>query len=171
MCNLYSITTNQAAVIALFRVINRYAGNLPPMPGVFPAYPALRSVVRSICYDRCLMDNLPHLAPISPRRNANKFLKHPVQLGGIAKTDRVRHINNRQFLLRQQLSCTLNPLRKDVSIGRYANRLFERPNEVERAQPRHSRQNRYCDVVRDLSIDKFFDPPQLTCRQTSPNWG
>jgi hypothetical protein len=33
MCNLYSITTNQAAIIALFRVINRYVGNLPPMPG------------------------------------------------------------------------------------------------------------------------------------------
>jgi len=32
MCNLYSI--------ALFRVINRYVGNLPPMPGVFPDYPA-----------------------------------------------------------------------------------------------------------------------------------
>src|SRR3977135_140068 len=40
MCNLYSITTNQAAIIALFRVLNRYVGNLPPMPGVFPAYPA-----------------------------------------------------------------------------------------------------------------------------------
>jgi hypothetical protein len=24
MCNLYSITTNQAAIIALFRVMNRY---------------------------------------------------------------------------------------------------------------------------------------------------
>src|SRR5215813_8514427 len=40
MCNFYSITTNQAAMIALFRVINRYVGNLPPMPGVFPDYPA-----------------------------------------------------------------------------------------------------------------------------------
>jgi putative SOS response-associated peptidase YedK len=40
VCNLYSITTNQAAIIALFRVINRYVGNLPPMPGVFPDYPA-----------------------------------------------------------------------------------------------------------------------------------
>ena len=27
-------------IIALFRVINRYVGNLPPMPGVFPDYPA-----------------------------------------------------------------------------------------------------------------------------------
>jgi putative SOS response-associated peptidase YedK len=40
MCNLYSITTNQAAIITLFRVMNRYVGNLPPMPGVFPDYPA-----------------------------------------------------------------------------------------------------------------------------------
>ena len=40
MCNLYSITTNQAAIIALFRAINHSVGNLPPMPGVFPDYPA-----------------------------------------------------------------------------------------------------------------------------------
>ena len=40
MCNLYSITTNQATIIALFRVINRYVGNLQPMPGVFPDFPA-----------------------------------------------------------------------------------------------------------------------------------
>jgi hypothetical protein len=33
MCNLYSITTNQAAIIALFRAINHQVGNLPPMPG------------------------------------------------------------------------------------------------------------------------------------------
>jgi len=40
MCNLYWITTNQAAIAALFRVMNQYVGNLPPMPGVFPDYPA-----------------------------------------------------------------------------------------------------------------------------------
>jgi len=40
VCNLYSITTNQAAIIALFRVINRYVGNLAPMPDVFPDYKA-----------------------------------------------------------------------------------------------------------------------------------
>ena len=32
--------TNQAAIAALFRVINRYVGNLAPMRGVFPDYPA-----------------------------------------------------------------------------------------------------------------------------------
>src|SRR4051812_4963577 len=50
MCNLYSITTNQAAIIALFRVVNRYVGNLPPMPGVFPDYPA--PVIRNAAEER-----------------------------------------------------------------------------------------------------------------------
>jgi putative SOS response-associated peptidase YedK len=50
MCNLYSITTNQGAILALFRVINRYVGNLPPMPGAFPDYPA--PVVRNAGADR-----------------------------------------------------------------------------------------------------------------------
>ena len=49
-CNLYSITTNQEAVRALFRVVNRYVGNLAPMPGVFPDYPA--PVVRNAGTER-----------------------------------------------------------------------------------------------------------------------
>src|SRR3954452_4168329 len=53
MCNLYSITTNQAAIIALFRVMNRYVGNLRPMPGVFPDYAA--PVIRSAGAERELM--------------------------------------------------------------------------------------------------------------------
>ena len=40
MCNLYSITTNQAAIIALFRVINRYVDNLPPMRAAVQAAPS-----------------------------------------------------------------------------------------------------------------------------------
>ena len=31
MCNHYSITTDQEAIRALFRVINRYVGNLAPI--------------------------------------------------------------------------------------------------------------------------------------------
>jgi putative SOS response-associated peptidase YedK len=50
MCNLYSITTNQAAIAAVFRVMNRYVGNLPPMPGVFPDYPC--PVVRNAGAER-----------------------------------------------------------------------------------------------------------------------
>ena len=53
MCNLYSITTNQEAIRALFRVINRYVGNLAPMPGVFPDYPA--PVVRNAGTERELV--------------------------------------------------------------------------------------------------------------------
>jgi hypothetical protein len=40
----------QAVTIALFRVLNRYAGNLMPMPGVFPDYPA--PVVRNTGIER-----------------------------------------------------------------------------------------------------------------------
>jgi hypothetical protein len=47
MCDLYSITTNQAAIIALFRAVNRYVGNLPPMPGVLPEGKADAPRVRS----------------------------------------------------------------------------------------------------------------------------
>lgn len=38
MCNLYSITTNQAAISALFRVVNQYVGNLAPMPAPSPDF-------------------------------------------------------------------------------------------------------------------------------------
>ena len=34
MCNLYSITTNQAAIVALFRVINHYVGTCRRCPGL-----------------------------------------------------------------------------------------------------------------------------------------
>jgi putative SOS response-associated peptidase YedK len=53
MSNLYSITTNQSAIATLFRVMNRYVGNLQPVPGVFPDYPA--PVVRNAGADRKLI--------------------------------------------------------------------------------------------------------------------
>ena len=40
MCNLYSITKGQAAIIQLTRALRDLTGNLPPMPGVFPDYSA-----------------------------------------------------------------------------------------------------------------------------------
>ncbi len=36
MCNLYSITRNQEAIRRLFRVNRDMAGNLPPLPAVYP---------------------------------------------------------------------------------------------------------------------------------------
>jgi putative SOS response-associated peptidase YedK len=42
MCNLYSHTSNRQAIIDLARafVVRASVGNLPPMPGIFPDYPA-----------------------------------------------------------------------------------------------------------------------------------
>jgi hypothetical protein len=36
MCNLYSVTTNQEAIRALFRVIKHYVGNLRQCRAYFP---------------------------------------------------------------------------------------------------------------------------------------
>ena len=38
MCNLYSLTKGQAAIIAIVRAMRDVTGNLPPMPGIFPDY-------------------------------------------------------------------------------------------------------------------------------------
>ena len=46
MCNLYSITTSQDAIRRLFGALNSRVGNLAPMPGVFPEYPA--PVIRNL---------------------------------------------------------------------------------------------------------------------------
>lgn len=40
MCNLYSQTKGQAAIIALARAMEDRTGNLPPMSGIFPDYAA-----------------------------------------------------------------------------------------------------------------------------------
>ena len=40
MCNLYSITRTQDAMRRLFAIERDLAGNLPPLPGVFPDMPA-----------------------------------------------------------------------------------------------------------------------------------
>jgi putative SOS response-associated peptidase YedK len=40
MCNLYSITKGQQAIRDLAGAMRDNAGNMPPLPGVFPDYPA-----------------------------------------------------------------------------------------------------------------------------------
>jgi len=40
MCNLYSHTKGQAAIIALTRAMRDTTGNLPSQPGIFPDYSA-----------------------------------------------------------------------------------------------------------------------------------
>jgi putative SOS response-associated peptidase YedK len=40
MCNLYSVTKGQKAIIELSRAMHDRTGNLPPLPGIFPDYGA-----------------------------------------------------------------------------------------------------------------------------------
>ena len=45
MCNLYSLTKGQVAIIALTRAMRDTIGNMPPLPGIFPDY--LAPIVRN----------------------------------------------------------------------------------------------------------------------------
>lgn len=40
MCNLYSLTKGQQAIVALTKCMRDDAGNVPPLPGIFPDYAA-----------------------------------------------------------------------------------------------------------------------------------
>jgi putative SOS response-associated peptidase YedK len=40
MCNLYSLSKGQAAIIELARAMRDVTGNMPPLPGIFPDYSA-----------------------------------------------------------------------------------------------------------------------------------
>jgi putative SOS response-associated peptidase YedK len=40
MCNLYSMTRSQGAMRRLFAGLEDRAGNMPPLPGIYPDYPA-----------------------------------------------------------------------------------------------------------------------------------
>lgn len=40
MCNLYSLTKGQAAILAMARAMVDRTGNMPPLPGIYPDYQA-----------------------------------------------------------------------------------------------------------------------------------
>jgi hypothetical protein len=77
VCNLYSITTNHAAIIALFRVVNRYVGNLAPMPGMFPDYkaPIVRTGAegRELATARWGMPSSQHALMDATKKRASKL--------------------------------------------------------------------------------------------------
>jgi putative SOS response-associated peptidase YedK len=77
VCNLYSITTNQAAISGLFRVVNRYVGNLAPMPGVFPDYtaPIVRTGLegRELATARWGMPSSAHALMEATKKRASKL--------------------------------------------------------------------------------------------------
>jgi len=56
MCNLYSLTKGQAAIVAMARAMIDRTGNMPPLPGIYPDYqaPILRQAAegRELVYAR-----------------------------------------------------------------------------------------------------------------------
>src|SRR6202140_4115138 len=76
MCNVYSLTKGQAAIVALVRAMHDRTGNLPPMPGIFPDFfaPIARNApdgIRGLGMARCGMPGPPQFggAPITNIRN------------------------------------------------------------------------------------------------------
>jgi putative SOS response-associated peptidase YedK len=76
MCNSYSLTKGQAAIIALVRAMRDRTGNLPPMPGIFPDFlaPIARNApdgVRELMMARWGMPGPPAYggAPVTNIRN------------------------------------------------------------------------------------------------------
>ena len=55
MCNFYSITKGQAAIIEFTRAMQDTTGNLPPLPGIFPDYKAPVVANRGGVRELCLM--------------------------------------------------------------------------------------------------------------------
>jgi len=55
MCNLYSITKGQAAIIEFTRAMRDTTGNLPSLPGIFPDYKAPVVANRGGIRELCLM--------------------------------------------------------------------------------------------------------------------
>jgi putative SOS response-associated peptidase YedK len=90
MCNLYSQTKGQEAIRSLARVMRDATGNLPPMPGIFPDYPApivryapggeqrKRSV---LSYADWLNGALPTSAGPSPAASPSRLLKKSLAIG------------------------------------------------------------------------------------------
>ncbi len=91
MCNLYSLTTAQRAILDLVRAVRDLTGNLPPMPGIFPDFPApiVRTEadgVRELAMARWGMPGPPQFggAPVTNIRNT----KSPHWRGWLAPKNR-----------------------------------------------------------------------------------
>lgn len=85
MCNLYSMTSNKAAIRDLSRAMRDSVGNLPPLPGIYPDYaaPMVRGLGRGA---RAGDSALGHAVPSfraggeedRPRRNQHPKREKPV---------------------------------------------------------------------------------------------
>ena len=72
MRNLCSITTNQAAIIALFRVIHRYVGNLPPIIRYERQHALTKMEIRRLQLDRTAPRYETTCLASAIRRNASR---------------------------------------------------------------------------------------------------
>jgi putative SOS response-associated peptidase YedK len=79
MCNLYSVTKSQTAIIELTRAMRDKTGNLPPMPDIFPDQmaPVVRNApdgMRELMMARWGMPGPPQFggAPITNIRNTKE---------------------------------------------------------------------------------------------------
>jgi putative SOS response-associated peptidase YedK len=92
MCNLYSITTNQAAIRDLLKVTKDSPGNLPPMPAIFPdgVAPVVRvnNGERELTMMRWGMPNPPQSPGITLRNTKSphwrRLLKPPEFKGNLS---------------------------------------------------------------------------------------
>jgi len=77
MCNLYSQTKGQAAIVALTRALRDTTGNLPPLPGIFPDYQAPvvanRGGIRELCMMRWGMPSSQKAQLDAAGRRADKL--------------------------------------------------------------------------------------------------
>ena len=77
MCNLYSQTKGQAAIVALTRALRDSAGNLPSLPGIFPDYKAPivanKGGIRELCMMRWGMPSSQRAQMDAAGRRADKL--------------------------------------------------------------------------------------------------
>jgi putative SOS response-associated peptidase YedK len=78
MCNLYSLTKGQAAILALVRAMRDLTGNQPLFPGIFPDYfaPIVRNGkddIREMAMARWGMPGPPACGLPITTRERNRF--------------------------------------------------------------------------------------------------
>src|SRR5712671_1898675 len=93
MCNLYSQTKGQAAIVALTRALRDSTGNLPPLPGIFPDYQAPvvanRGGIRELCMMHWGMPSSQKAQLDAAGRRADKLRAKgkPVDFGALLRLE------------------------------------------------------------------------------------